>query len=109
MHAEGEDGKLFGKLSNLRRDLASAAVEAGIPHVWPHALRKARGQWLIDLGVPLEIVSRVLGHADTRITELVYCRVSDELIWDRMGPQARPDSLRRRGGLADPQRVGEAA
>ena len=83
-HAQGEDGMLFGKLANLRRDLAAAAVDAGIPHVWPHALRKAAGQWLIDLGVPLEVVSRVLGHADTRITELVYCRVSDDALFDRM-------------------------
>ena len=83
-HAQGKDGTLFGSLSNLRRDLASAASDAGIPHVWPHALRKACGQWLIDLGVPLEVVSRCLGHGDTRITELVYCRVSDEQLWDRM-------------------------
>lgn len=83
-HARGRDGKLFGKLSNFRRDLASAAKEAGLDHVWPHALRKACGQWMIDLGVTLEVVSRILGHADTRITELVYCRVSEDALWDRM-------------------------
>lgn len=47
-------------------------MRAKIPHVWPHSLRKAAGQFLIDLHVPLELVSRVMGHAGTRITETVY-------------------------------------
>ncbi len=34
--------------------------------------------------MPLELVSRVLGHADTRITETVYARVKDEDVTDRM-------------------------
>jgi integrase len=54
----------------------AASKKAGIEPLSPHALRKAAGQWLIDLGMPLELVSRVLGHADTRITETVYARVS---------------------------------
>lgn len=83
-HAQGKDGKLFASLANLRRDLADAADEAKIPHLSPHALRKAAGQFLIDLGVPLELVSRVLGHADTRITEKVYAKVREEDLGDRM-------------------------
>jgi hypothetical protein len=83
-HAEGTDDRLFGPLTNLRRDLAQAAIRAKIPHVWPHALRKAAGQFLIDLHVPLELVSRVLGHVDTRDTETVYARVRDEDLGDRM-------------------------
>jgi integrase len=51
-HAQGKDGMLFGTLQNLRRDLGLAARAAKIPHVWPHALRKAAGQFLIDLQVP---------------------------------------------------------
>lgn len=52
----------------------------------PPATRQnlAAGQWLIDLGVPLELVSRVLGHADTRITETVYAKIKDEDVTDRM-------------------------
>lgn len=62
-------------LTTLLRAVYESAIEAGFPHAWPHALRKACGQWL---------VSRVLSHGDTRITELVYCRVSDDQLWDRM-------------------------
>ena len=68
-HAQGIDGKLFRSLGNLRHELLAASKKAGIEPLSPHALRKAAGQWLIDLGMPLELVSRVLGHADTRITE----------------------------------------
>jgi integrase len=83
-HAQGTEGKLFRTLGNLRHELIAAAEKAKIEHLSPHALRKASGQWLIDLGVPLELVSRALGHADTRITELVYARVKDEDVTDRM-------------------------
>jgi hypothetical protein len=65
-------------------ELLAASKKAGIDPLSPHALRKAAGQWLIDLGMPLELVSRVLGHADTRITETVYARVKDEDVTDRM-------------------------
>ncbi len=83
-HARGRDGALFSSLDNLGRDLAEAATDANIEHLSPHSLRKACGQWLIDLSVPLELVSRVMGHADTRITETVYARVKDEDMADRM-------------------------
>jgi integrase len=100
-HAQGTNGKLFGSLANLRRDLADAAKAAKIPHVWPHALRKAAGQFLIDLRVPLELVSRVMGHADTRITETVYAKVRDEDLGDRMldaiDPRYASRTLAQRG------------
>ncbi len=94
-HAQGKDGKLFTKLSNFRRDLSRAAKDAKVHHVWPHALRKAGGQWLIDLGVSLELVSRVLGHADTRITELVYARIGDDDLCDRMLDSVDPRYAQR--------------
>jgi len=83
-HAQGVDGKLFRSLGNLRHELLAAAKKVGIEPLSPHALRKAAGQWLIDLSVPLELVSRVLGHADTRITETVYAKIKDEDVTDRM-------------------------
>ena len=83
-HAAGRDGSLFGPLDNLDRELALAAEKAKLEHLYPHALRKACGQWLIDLSVPLEIVSRVMGHANTAITENAYARVKDEDLTNRM-------------------------
>lgn len=94
-HASGGSGALFGPLDNLGRDLAEAAEKAGIEQLSAHALRKACGQWLIDLGIPLELVSRVMGHADTRITETVYARVKDEDMADRMIDAIDPRYARR--------------
>jgi integrase len=83
-HAQGVGPRLFRSLSNLRRAILEACEHAGIAPLSPHSLRKAAGQWLIDLGVPLELVSRVLGHADTRITETVYAKVREEDVNDRI-------------------------
>ncbi|MFM2417019.1 MAG: hypothetical protein RL385_1742 [Pseudomonadota bacterium] len=83
-HAEGRDGTLFGPLSNFRRELSDACKKAGVAPLSPHDLRRAAGQWLVDLGVPLELVSRMMGHASTRITEQVYARVKDRDIADRV-------------------------
>jgi hypothetical protein len=94
-HAQGTEGRLFGPLTNFRRDLTQAAKRAKLPHVWPHALRKAAGQFLIDLHVPLELVSRVMGHVDTRVTETVYARVRDEDLGDRMLSAIDPKYARR--------------
>jgi integrase len=93
--AEGTDGMLFGPLDNFRRELTTAAVLAGVEHVSPHDLRRGCGQWLIDLGVPLELVSRVMGHADTRITELVYAHIKDADVVNRMIDSLDPRYARR--------------
>ena len=83
-HAQGKNGKMFGPLANIRAQLAAATKKLGAPRISPHLLRKAAGQWLIDLGAPLELVSRVLGHADTRITETIYARVRDDDVAARL-------------------------
>lgn len=77
-HAQGRDDQVFDQLHNVRRELGAAAKRAGIEHLSPHSLRRASGQWLTDLSVPLEVVSRFMGHASTRITERVYARIKDE-------------------------------
>jgi integrase len=83
-HAEGDGDHLFASLQNFKRDLRLAAKDAHIEHLSPHDLRRASGQWLIDLGMRLEFVSRIMGHCSTRITELVYCKVKDADLADRM-------------------------
>ena len=83
-HAQGKGEQLFASLSNYRRALTSACDAAGVEHASPHAFRHAAGQWLIDLGAPVELVSRVLGHSNTATTERVYARVRPEAVGDRM-------------------------
>jgi integrase len=91
-HAGRAGSALFGGLDNLRRDLREACKRAQIPHCSPHDLRHTAGQWFIDLGVPVEIVSRMLGHSSTGVTERVYARVRQEALGDRIRA-ALPESL----------------
>jgi site-specific recombinase XerD len=46
----------------------------------PHTLRRTFGSYLINRGVRLEVVSRLLGHASTAITEKAYARLEDSTI-----------------------------
>lgn len=60
---------------NARREfrLALAAVPALDPEDWtPRELRHSFVSLLSDSGVPLEEISRLVGHSGTSVTELVY-------------------------------------
>jgi integrase len=48
--------------------------------VSPHTLRRTFGTELLNRGARLEVVSRVLGHAATTITESAYAHLQDETI-----------------------------
>jgi integrase len=61
--------------SHVRRDFRSALKGArGIdPAEWtPRELRHSFVSLLSDNGVPLEEISRLVGHSSTTVTELVY-------------------------------------
>ncbi len=94
-HAQGSGARLFGPLANIRRDLQLACEEAKIAHLSPHDLRRAAGQWLIDLRMPLELVSLVMGHRDLRVTQQVYARVREEDLGSRMLDAISPDYAQR--------------
>jgi integrase len=83
-HARGVDGKLFRKLSNLDRELRTACRREGITVVSPHDIRRTAGQWMIDLGAPLEIVSLFLRHREMATTQRWYAQVRDEDVADRL-------------------------
>jgi hypothetical protein len=42
------------------------------------ACRRTFGQTAVDKKVPIEAVSRMLGHSSTSITEKYYCRMTEE-------------------------------
>lgn len=61
------------------------ARDAGVPVVRLHDARHAYGSHLLDQGVPLTIVSEVLGHASVDITASVYAHaVNDDTTHDRV-------------------------
>jgi integrase/recombinase XerD len=48
--------------------------------VSPHTLRRTTGSSLINAGVPLNVVSKILGHNSTTITERCYAELTSESI-----------------------------
>jgi integrase len=59
----------------LKSGFGRARIAAGMPHVNFHDLRRSCGTLLIQRGVPLHIVSRLLGHTSTQVTEKVYAHL----------------------------------
>lgn len=63
---------MFAAWGNVRRDLAVACRRAGIAAVTPNDLRRSYATHLHQRGVPTLALSRMLGHADTRMVGRVY-------------------------------------
>lgn len=53
-------------------DTLTHAVAKAMPGVRFHDLRRTTGSLLLQAGVSIEMVSEILGHADTRITKRIY-------------------------------------
>lgn len=49
-----------------------------IAHCTRHDLRRTAGSLMLQAGVPLELVSAVLGHRSTEITRAVYAHLAVE-------------------------------
>ena len=79
-HAQGEDNALFLPWGNIRRDLIAACDRAKIPPCSPNDLRRTFSRWLRAEGVPLEVIAPLMGHATTKMVQLVYgVQTPDEL------------------------------
>lgn len=58
-----------------KRDCAAAGVTGHSPH----ALRHTFGTTALAAGVPLKVVSSILGHASTAVTAEIYSHVTDSM------------------------------
>ncbi|HYC73124.1 MAG TPA: site-specific integrase [Opitutaceae bacterium] len=70
-------GPVAGRWASVRRDLAKACARAGIAPVTPNDLRRTYASWLVNAGVPLQQVAKLMGHKSTRMVEKVYGHLSD--------------------------------
>lgn len=75
-YAQGS-GPIVEPWGSIRRDLHRACDRAGIPRISPNDLRRTFASWLVQRGVSLYVVSRMLGHKSTRMVELVYGQLDD--------------------------------
>jgi len=65
--------------NNFGRAVRQLCKAAGIPGTWsPHALRHSAASLLLAQGVPLKVVSEVLGHSSIRVTADVYSHLIDD-------------------------------
>lgn len=82
----------FEKWGNVRRDLAVACRRAGVPVITPRDLRRSHSKFLRARGVDPQLISPMLGHADSRMVERVYGRIAPEAlakqIADRIGTKS---------------------
>src|SRR5665213_997927 len=71
------DGSAWGKSYQIR-PLAEACATAKVaPAISFHVLRHTYGSALAKAGVPLLTISKLLGHADMRITSRHYAHIAD--------------------------------
>lgn len=77
-----EDGEPWGK-SHQQRPLREACKRAKIaPAISFHVLRHTHGSLLAMKGVPMPVIAKQLGHADTRMTEKHYAHLAPSYIAD---------------------------
>jgi integrase len=71
------DGQAWGKNHHVRALKAACAVAKIQPAISFHDLRHTYASMLINAGVKLEVISKLLGHADMRITLKHYADIAD--------------------------------
>jgi len=74
------------KYNNIRRDLAAACRRAGIDKATPNDLRRSQGTMLVEAGVTLDVIRRLLGHETTRMVEMVYGQPRPEALAELAAP-----------------------
>jgi integrase/recombinase XerD len=67
-------GKPQSAVTNWQHDLRAVFRAAGFPEGHPHQLRHTFAVGLLQKGVPLEEVSKALGHASIKTTEKFYAK-----------------------------------
>lgn len=68
-------------LNKYNDRLKIVADAAGINKpISSHWARRSAGYWMLNNGAPIEVVSKVLGHASVRQTEAVYAKILNKTV-----------------------------
>ena len=65
----------------LSEDWMQARIRCGLRHVHWHDLRHTCASWLVQAGVPLELVAELLGHSSLSMTRR-YAHFADSGLVD---------------------------
>ena len=77
-----DDGRGWKRAEQLR-PMREACARAGVtPAVGFHVLRHTHASILAMQGVPMAVIARQLGHADTRMTERHYAHLAPNYVAD---------------------------
>lgn len=74
----GPEGNLL-HYDAFRKYLRENSIKCLGRKITPHVLRHTTVSLLIAAGVPLETVTRMLGHSDSAITKEIYLHLTQEL------------------------------
>jgi integrase len=80
-------------VKKIRKAFAAACKSAGLKGVTPHVLRHTVATWLDEDGIPIERISKMLGHRDPKTTRTIYSKPGAEVL----RPAADVIDLRLRG------------
>ena len=64
---------------SVRQFLRYLCKKLNIKYISPHKLRHTNTSMLCELGVPLDVISKQLGHSNTTITSVVYLHASNNV------------------------------
>lgn len=77
-------GKIVEPWPNVRRGLRDVCDRLGFDRVSPNDLRRTFASWMKQRGVDSAAVAKLLGHTTTRMVDLVYGRLHDEVLVSAM-------------------------
>ena len=73
----------FGEYMNktyINTEFKKLLKKHNFPDIHIHDLRHANASLLINMGVPVKVISEHLGHCDTRTTENIYAHIFNETL-----------------------------
>ena len=93
---------------NLSHYFSDVLAGLGLPHVKLHALRHTFASRAVELGVDIETVSGLLGHADVSITSFYYLHPRQQAMNDALWKLSGAAGTAPKGGAFRPgDRAGE--
>ncbi len=69
-------------IASIKKAFAAICQKAELQDVHPHDLRRTFGSWLVQRGVGIDRVSKLMRHSDVRVTAAVYAHLRPEDLAD---------------------------